>query len=336
MLLFKINGNFIRVICFLLGALFLLSSCAETQLIVHTAKRLAKSKPSPVKAKGKGKYKVGNPYQIKGIWYHPKVDYGYNRTGVASWYGPGFHGKKTANGAIYDQNSLTAAHKTLPMPSLVQVTNLENGRSLRLRINDRGPYAYGRIIDLSRRGAQLLGFHRQGTARVRVQVLESESRLLAHHAMGRDIMASIGSPIPSDIKLPKAGVDKDILLPPKGASLVPTQKIPQDSKNSVIRRSTVRERTPVGSVQPDGEITTVAIEPSNIFIQVGAFTQFQNAHQAAARLSILNNVSVTSAIVNGKEFFRVRAGPIKTLSGADFLLESILHSGFDTARLIVD
>ncbi|HIB22686.1 MAG TPA: septal ring lytic transglycosylase RlpA family protein [Rhodospirillales bacterium] len=334
MLLFKISGNFIRVICFLLGALFLLSSCAETQLIVHTAKRLTKSKPSPVKEKGK--YKIGNPYQIKGIWYHPKVDYGYNRTGVASWYGPGFHGKKTANGEIYDQNGLTAAHKTLPMPSLVQVTNLQNGRSLRLRINDRGPYAYGRIIDLSRRGAQLLGFHRQGTARVRVQVLESESRLLAHHAKGGQIMASIGSPIPSDIKLPKAGVDKDILLPPKGASTVSAQKIPQNSKNSVIRRSIVSERTSVSSVQPDGQITTVAIKPSDIFIQVGAFTQFQNAHQAAARLSILNNVSVTSAIVNGKEFFRVRAGPIKTLSDADFLLESILHSGFDAARLIVD
>ncbi len=334
MLLFKISGNFLRVIFFLLGALFLLSSCAETQLIAHTAKKLTKSKPSPVKAKGK--YKIGNPYQIKGIWYHPKVDYGYNRTGIASWYGPGFHGKKTANGELYDQNALTAAHKTLPMPSLVQVTNLENGRSLRLRINDRGPYAYGRIIDLSRRGAQLLGFHRQGTARVRVQVLESESRLMAHHAMSGNIMASIGSPIPTDIKLPKADVDKDILLPPKGASTVSVQNIPQDSKNSLIRRSTVRERTTVGLVQPDGEITTVDIEPSNIFIQVGAFTQFQNAHQAAARLSILNNVSVTSAIVNGKEFFRVRAGPIKTLSDADFLLESILHSGFDAARLIVD
>ena len=334
MLLFKISGNFIRVICFLLGALFLLSSCAETQLIVHTAKRLTTSKPSPVKAKGR--YKIGNPYQIKGIWYHPKVDYGYNRTGVASWYGPGFHGKKTANGEIYDQNGLTAAHKTLPMPSLVQVTNLENGRSLRLRINDRGPYAYGRIIDLSRRGAQLLGFHRQGTARVRVQVLESESRLLAHHAMSGNIMASIGSPISSDIKLPKAGVDKDILLPPKGASAVSAQKIPQNSKNSVIRRSIVSERTSVSSVQPDGQITTVAIKPSDIFIQVGAFTQFQNAHQAAARLSILNNVAVTSAIVNGKEFFRVRAGPITTLGDADFLLESILRSGFDAARLVVD
>jgi len=334
MLFFNFRRNFIRVICFLLGALFLLSSCAETQLIVHTAKKLTKSKPTPVKSKGK--YKIGNPYQIKGIWYYPKVNYSYNRTGVASWYGPGFHGKQTANGEIYDQNALTAAHKTLPMPTLVQVTNLENGRSLRLRINDRGPYAYGRIIDLSRRGAQLLGFHRQGTARVRVEVLESESRRLAQRAMSGDTMASISSPIPSDIKLPKAGVNRDILLPPKGASLGPTQKIPQNSKKTVIRRSTVRERALLGSVEPDGQITTVAVKPSNIFIQVGAFTQFQNAHQAAARLSILNNVAVTSAIVNGKEFFRVRAGPIKTLSDADFLLESILHSGFDAARLVVD
>ena len=334
MLNFKISGKFVRVTSFILVVLFIVGSCAETQLIVHTAKRLSKSKPAPVKSKGT--YKVGNPYQIKGIWYHPKVDYSYNRTGVASWYGPGFHGKKTANGEIYDQNGLTAAHKTLPMPSLVQVTNLENGRSLRLTINDRGPFAHGRIIDLSRRGAQLLGFHRKGTARVRVQILESESRLMAHNAKGGEILATIGSPIPSNIKLPKAGVDKDILLPPKGASGNPAQTIPRNSKNLVIRRSKVGERARVSSVQPNGEITTVAVTPSNIFVQVGAFTQFQNAHQAAARLSVLNNVSVTSAIVNGKEFFRVRAGPIDTLSDADFLLESILSSGFEAARLVID
>ena len=141
----------LRCILFFVGGLFLLGACAETQLIVHTAKKLTKSStPTPVRSKGK--YKIGKPYQSKGIWYYPKVDYSYDRTGIASWYGPGFHGKKTANGEIYDQNGLTAAHKTLPMPSLVQVTNLENGRSLRLKVNDRGPFVHGRIIDVSRRG----------------------------------------------------------------------------------------------------------------------------------------------------------------------------------------
>ena len=146
-------------------ALFLgfqmLAGRSQTQLIAHTAKRLAKSESTNTI----GKYKVGDPYKIKGIWYYPRVDYRYDKTGIASWYGPGFHGKKTANGEVYDQNALTAAHKTLPMPSMVQVTNLENGRSLRLTINDRGPFAHGRIIDVSRRGAQLLGFFRDGTAK---------------------------------------------------------------------------------------------------------------------------------------------------------------------------
>jgi len=319
----------------ILGLFFLLSACAETQLIVHTAKRLSKTSSSPKPVKPKGKYKVGKPYQIKGIWYYPKVDYRYNRTGIASWYGPGFHGKKTANGEIYDQNGLTAAHKTLPMPSLVQVTNLENGRSLRLKINDRGPFAYGRIIDLSRRGAQLLGFHRKGTARVQVQVLEAESRMMAYQAKGGATLASTDSPIRSDTKLPKAGVTKEKLQPPSGAISSPVQEKRQRPGNIVIRRSTVRKSISRERVELDGKVTTVSVNPNDMYVQVGAFTQFQNAHQAAARLSILNNVNITSAIVNGKEFFRVRAGPIQTLDDADFLLESILRAGFNAARLVV-
>ncbi len=105
-----------------------------------------------------GIYKVGQPYQIDGTWYYPAEDWTYDETGIASWYGEQFHGKYTANGEIFDLNALTAAHRTLPMPSVVQVTNLDNGRSIELRVNDRGPYARGRIIDLSRRAAQLLGF----------------------------------------------------------------------------------------------------------------------------------------------------------------------------------
>lgn len=116
-----------------------------------------------------GKQKVGRPYEVNGVWYHPKRDPYYDETGIASWYGHKFHGRRTANGEIYDMNELTAAHKTLPLPSRVLVTNLENGRQLVLRVNDRGPFARGRIIDVSRRAAQLLGFQRNGVARVRVQ-----------------------------------------------------------------------------------------------------------------------------------------------------------------------
>lgn len=116
-----------------------------------------------------GTYKLGKPYQIAGRWYHPHDNKRYEETGVASWYGPDFHGKATANGERFDENDVTAAHRTLPMPSFVEVTNLENGRKLTVRVNDRGPFAHDRIIDLSRRSAQLLGIERQGTARVHVR-----------------------------------------------------------------------------------------------------------------------------------------------------------------------
>jgi rare lipoprotein A len=128
-------------------------------------------------------YKVGPPYQINGVWYYPKVDYDYDETGTASWYGPGFDQKTTANGEIYDMNQLTAAHKTLPLPSIVEVTNLQNGRALQLRVNDRGPYVGDRVIDVSRRAAQLLGFIGAGTARVHVRILKEPSIRVAEAAM---------------------------------------------------------------------------------------------------------------------------------------------------------
>lgn len=119
--------------------------------------------------KGGGTYKVGNPYRIDGALYVPAEDPGYDRTGVGSFYSEDFHGRKTANGEIFDMWALTAAHPTLPLPSYAYVTNLSNGRTLLVRINDRGPFARSRIIDLSRASARLLGFEMQGTAVVRVR-----------------------------------------------------------------------------------------------------------------------------------------------------------------------
>ena len=133
--------------------------------------------------RGIGTYRVGAPYEINGVWYYPAVDYNYDRTGVASWYGEAFEGRLTANGEIFDLNGMTAAHTTLPMPSIVQVTNLANGRSIRLRVNDRGPFVDGRLIDVSRRAAQLLGFETQGTAPVRVTILKDQSIAVAEEAM---------------------------------------------------------------------------------------------------------------------------------------------------------
>src|SRR6478672_621824 len=121
--------------------------------------------------KGGGVYMLGKPYQVGGNWYTPREEPGYNRVGRASWYGELFHGRRTANGEIYDMDRLSAASPTLPLPVYAQVTNLANGRTIVVRVNDRGPYANDRIMDLSRRSAEVLGFRGNGTALVRVKVL---------------------------------------------------------------------------------------------------------------------------------------------------------------------
>lgn len=119
--------------------------------------------------KGGGRRQIGRPYKIRGKWYYPKEDKNYDRRGKASWYGPNFHGRLTANGEIYDQYSLSAAHPTFPLPSYARVTNRANGRSVIVRVNDRGPYSRGRIIDLSSRAADLLDYKNKGIANVRVE-----------------------------------------------------------------------------------------------------------------------------------------------------------------------
>ena len=159
---------------FYLATVLFLTACAYGSVDLGNGKH---TQASAITGQG-GVYKVGNPYKIMGKWYYPKEDYDYSEVGTASWYGEDFHAKRTANGEKYDMYSLTAAHRTLPLPSIVKVTNLENGRSLVLRINDRGPYAKNRIIDVSKRASQLLGFQTQGTTKVRVEVMEKESKAL--------------------------------------------------------------------------------------------------------------------------------------------------------------
>ena len=152
----------------------LVAGCAERSVETTSDARATTQAPQTNTVGPGGYRKVGTPYQIAGIWYHPKEDPAYDEVGMASWYGPNFHGRTTANGETYDQYAMTAAHPTLPMPSLVEVTNLANGRTIVLRINDRGPFAKGRIIDVSKAAAEELGFKKQGVTRVRVRVVEED------------------------------------------------------------------------------------------------------------------------------------------------------------------
>jgi len=144
--------------------------------------------------KGGGKYRVGNPYTVAGRTYVPEEDVNYSAVGIASWYGDDFHGRYTANGEIFDMNSISAAHKTLPLPSYVRVTNLANHRSIVVRVNDRGPYAADRVIDLSVKTAQLLGFYGRGLARVKVEYV---GRAPLAGSDDRKLMATLREGVPA-------------------------------------------------------------------------------------------------------------------------------------------
>ena len=318
----------------LAGALAL-SACAETELAINTAKRIAPDTSETV-TRTQGVYKVGKPYQVAGVWYYPKVDYNYVETGVASWYGPDFHGKYTANGEIFDMNEVTAAHKTLPLPSIARVTNLENGRSLLVRVNDRGPFVNGRIIDLSRRSAQLLGFEGAGTAKVRVEVVADQSRQLAA-ALPRD--PSEKEAEPSVAAVPRAPVEAQALPPPPGATAAPAPvqtaalpKPPPAPATAPVQTAAVAAN-PIAP--PPAVVTQVAPGPTNMYVQAGAFSQFDNANRLKAALSPLGQTQITPVQVGEVQMFRVRLGPIGDLPSADRMLDRVIKAGYKDAQLIV-
>jgi rare lipoprotein A len=162
-----------RVACAGLAAVgcLALASCAATNKVAsknskYSPKVVADGEPVP---KGGGSYRVGEPYWINGRRYVPTSNPNYRAEGIASWYGPDFHGRLTANGEVYDMDAISAAHTTMPMPSYARVTNIENGKSIIVRVNDRGPYARERVIDLSVGAAKALESYRAGTVRVRVE-----------------------------------------------------------------------------------------------------------------------------------------------------------------------
>lgn len=316
-----------------------LSGCAETQFLVSGAKRISGSTDLTEKRAGtEGNYKIGDPYKINGVWYYPKPDYDYNETGIASWYGSQFNGRSTANGETFDMNAISAAHRTLPLPSIVRVTNLSNGRSLKVRVNDRGPFAHGRIIDMSRRGAQLLGFKKAGTAKVRVEILPRESRQLAaaynnSGVRGSEIQVAAKPPPKA---APRVTVTSTSLAPPPGATAAP----PPTNNHKVVAVETAPERdvrVPLIAPVVDEAVTLVPVAASqNIFVQAGAFTQFDNANRLRARLSLIGQAKIFQVRVIDRPLFRVRMGPLASVKAADRLLETVLQSGIKDARIVVD
>ncbi len=315
-----------------LGLGLVLGGCLHNPLGDGTAK-LASGSVQPIADQRPGAYKLGNSYQIGGTWYYPQADYTYRETGIASWNGPGVPGRATANGEIFDQNALTGAHRTLPMPFMVRVTNLDNGRSIKVRINDRGPFKNGRIIDLSRRAADLLGFRRIGTAKVQVEVVENESRALTVAALSEEAaeLAPDATPImPVAVKeLPGAG-------DAAARATLPATPAASQTALAVPRRNETPNRPPLLVPAPDGIVTTVRVQTSRIFVQAGSFTRIGNAYRLRARLAGVGKVRIAQAVVNDQRYFRVRFGPMGSVEDADRLLALLLDNGHTDARVVVD
>lgn len=250
--------------------------------------------------------KIGNPYQVYGITYVPEDDRGYDRQGTASWYGPTFHQKATANGETYNQDDVTAAHKTLPMPSWVEVTNLDNGRKLVVRINDRGPFVDGRIIDLSKRSAELLGVDRPGLALVRVKRIFPEGDWARAEPARQPPVQLASAPTPrtasdfSAVPAPAVPVAAGIGLPPVPVAVAVAPPAP------------------------------VAATPAGRFIQVAALS---DEGRAKALASVLTDFGPAEASLAPGGMWRVRIGPVAQ-GQVENLLFDVQSAGYRDARLV--
>lgn len=252
-----------------------------------------KSGPIP---KGGGRRHLGKPYMVAGRMFYPRETPSYDRTGIASWYGKRFHRRKTANGEWYDMNHFTAAHKTFPLPSYAKVTNVATGKSLVVRVNDRGPFVGNRIIDLSRRSADYLGTKNKGTATVRVQYIgpaplnDRGSHLAAMNRERRN-----GTPI-----------------------------------RQMIARANAASGTRYASNQP--KRTRYAL--SGYFVQVGAFGVKDNAQRAKRDAEQIGNAVIVPASGDYGTIYRVRIGPLASHSQALAVRQRAVNYGHYDAKVI--
>jgi rare lipoprotein A len=251
--------------------------------------------------------RVGPPYQANGRWYVPTAEPGYEQTGTASWYGPQFHGQRTASGEMFDQEMLTAAHPTLPIPSLVQVTNLENGREVIVRVNDRGPFVGERLIDLSRRSAEVLGFEQQGQARVHIRYLGPAPR---------QYDANNAAP-PAQPSAPRAPASADL------AHDGPAQLTPAPAEEQYVEAPSA----------PPAPVYAAAPASGGYFVQIGAFSDLSNAHRVRETVSSAGPVNVDTRQSASGELFRVRMGPFASRDAAEAARVQVADLGYREAVL---
>jgi rare lipoprotein A len=296
----------------------------------------------------RGFYKVGNPYTIDGVTYVPAEEFRHTETGIASWYGPGFHGKYTANGEVYDQSDHTAAHRTLQMPCVLRVTNLDNGQSTIVRVNDRGPYARSRILDVSRAAAEELGMIGRGTARIRIDQLEAESLAMKQIALnggGPDEQRAalnqyiagnhppppvVAAPQPSSPAPPPAPPPPPTPpvtvypSPPPAAPSEPPQPPPFRQGPATV--ASIAASATGGYVQPG----------SGFYVQTGAFSSMGNAEKQRGLITSYGSTEISPASSGGREVYRVRLGPYSTQEAAGIVADRLRRSGYGDARVVAD
>ena len=306
----------------------------------------------------RGTYKIGAPYKIDGVTYTPQEEFNHVETGVASWYGPGFHGKSTANGEPYDQSARTAAHRTLQMPAIVRVTNLDNGMSTVVRINDRGPFARSRIIDLSRTAAQELDIVRNGTGHVRIEQLQAESLAVKDVAIAGGgpaeqqaavAQASSGRYAPAQAPVqtaayappppaPAPAYTQPAYTQPAYSQPAPTQPVwPTNS------RSPAADPAPAYSPASSGGPTVASLangstlQPtSGFYVQTGAFTTPENAERQRGAVSSYGASEISQGSAGGRDVYRVRVGPYTPSDAAGIVADRLKRSGYGDARVVAN
>ena len=315
----------IRVVCALLSIL-LLTACGT-------------SKP-PYKG-----IKIGKPYEVNGQIYVPKYKPDYDEVGIASWYGPGFHGGHTASGERYDQNDLTAAHKTLPLPSLVRVTNLDNGMSAVLRVNDRGPFVSRRIIDLSKGSAIKLGVYRSGTAKVRVEFLDKETReYVSHLPNGAQSLAALDRYKANNTHVVENVRHQEIVeiadAAPEGNvtsnDLSNSEQLPFTAPPITGRAATASNWTPSDPAVAPHQTIVASNKPivSGYYIQVATYGVKSNADRMYERIAQITKARIGETDVSDRKFYRVQAGPFNSSEEAKKMLSKLATIGISGAKII--
>lgn len=293
--------------------------------------------PKPPSASG-GRYKIGSPYQVSGVWYVPREQPDYDQTGIASWYGDAFHMQPTANGETFDMTAISAAHTTLPLPSIVEVTNLDNGRKLKVRVNDRGPFVGGRIIDLSRAAAQELGFDRKGLARVRVRYIGPAS--LEQPDTGLRYARNQASP-PRAYSTPRAPTAAYARAePPRTRS---TYSAPKSQATAVFTSGPLPPVTGF-AILPNGLKDPAAMRPkarsassdaAPVYrVQAGAFSDRDNARRVVARLRASGPATIEPIEHDGAMLYRVILASGPDEDQAFVLRDRVASMGYADARVL--